>query len=184
MSLNDFADSRFSPYTMRRRPISGPIARMLFRGIVPALGTGSGVTGLLCFTTGSPLTGLEGPTGSELRIISLLLSPYLGMFLAAWLFIGSGIWRGVALLLGSAAVTCLGLFNVVKYWTIVPRPVPEKALTAFPLEQWALVGITLVLALVPGLLMRLGMNAFLKPGSEQRTAVGPEPENEGKGTPQ
>ncbi|ABK16585.1 hypothetical protein [Syntrophobacter fumaroxidans] len=183
MSLNDFADSRFSPYTMRRRPISGPIARMLFRGIVLALGTGSGVTVLLCFTTGSPLSGLENPTGSELGIVSLLLSPYLGMFLAAWLLIGSGIWRGAALLIGSAAVSGFGLFNVVKYWTIVPRPIPEKALTAFPLEQWALVGITLVLALVPGLLMRFGMNAFLKLRSEQKTAVGPEPGTEGKGWP-
>jgi len=161
MEVSNPGNSRFSATFMRRHPITGPIARFLYRGILLVLGTGLGVTGLLCFTTGSPLQAYDGLTWMILLVIALMFSPYLAMSVLAFLYIGSGAWRGLAILLGSLIMTGYGLINVLNYWYFAPRPVAIELLAAFPLKQWLVMAVTIALAFIPGILFFKGIEKLV-----------------------
>lgn len=166
--MGSFGESRFSATYMRRHPITGPIANNLFRGILGALTLGAGITGILCFTTGSPLQVPGGNTTQYLLTLALLQSPYLAMFVLAFMYIGSGIWRGIILLLGSVVIAGYGLFRVFYYWYLAPPPVALQAITAFAVQQWLVVAAAIVVAFLPGVLISSGLDRWAASGDKER----------------
>lgn len=149
--LNSGID-RFSDYKLRRSPVTGPILSKVFKGILTILAAGAGLTVLFMFNTGSPLNDMVSPPLPVYGIMALLLSPYVGLFSLSWYLTGGSIWRGMAALLGTLAVTGYGLYHVLDFWFFKPRPIQGQALIIFPLEQWAgLVAVTIV-AVVPGMI--------------------------------
>jgi hypothetical protein len=166
--MSSFGESRFSATYMRRHPITGSITNNLFRGIIGALTLGAGITGILSFATGNPLQVPGGTTTQYLLTLSLLLSPYLAMFVLAFMYIGSGIWRGIMLLLGSVAVAGYGLFKVFYYWYLAPPPVALKAITAFAVQQWLVVAASIIVAFLPGVLVGSGLDRWAASGDKDK----------------
>ena len=72
-----------SPYTMRRRPIRGPMMNSIWGALLFVLGAGLGVTALMLFTTASPLNELKDQAGRVWWIMALMISPYPGLFILA-----------------------------------------------------------------------------------------------------
>ncbi|MFH0783065.1 MAG: hypothetical protein V2B20_14105 [Pseudomonadota bacterium] len=158
--MSSFGENRFSAYYMRRHPITGPIAGNFFRGILGVLTLGSGITGILCFTTGNPLQFSEGNSLQFFLILTLLQSPYLAMFILAFMYVGSGIWRGLILFLGSVAIAGYGLFKVFYLWYLAPAPVAAKVFVVFPGQQWLVVAVTIIVAFLPSVLISSGLDRW------------------------
>jgi len=156
--MSSFGESRFSATYMRRHPISGSITNNLFLFFLGALTLGVGVIGILSFTTGNPLQVPGGATTQFFLTLSLLLSPYLAMLVLSFMYIGSGIWRRIVLLMGSVAVTGYGLFKVFYYWYLAPPPDAMKVIADFAVQQWLVVAASIVVAFSPGLLIGSGLD--------------------------
>jgi hypothetical protein len=156
------SDIWFSPYTMRRRPVSGPIVCVCFRGMVASLGAGMMATLLFGLSTNSPIGQDAGGMGSLLW----LLLPYIAMLVGAWWWTGAGVWRAVTFLGGCLALTGTGLYHVARVWFFVPPATARAELQHLELIQWAVIAGTLVAAIVPGLLIGRGIDRLAagKPG--------------------
>jgi hypothetical protein len=152
---------------MRRHPLRGPIAALFYSGIALSVGAGAGVTALLCLLSGSPLATLTGPALPPLLSAAWLLSAYLPLFVAGWILVGSGLWRGVVMLAASVIVSGVGLVLMVWHWFIAPRPVSALALYAVPLIQWVLVVLAIAAAVVPGILIGLALDRAASAARQQ-----------------
>ena len=151
-----------SPYTMRRRPIRGPMMNSIWGALFFVLGTGLGVTALMLFTTASPLNELKDQAGQVWWTMALMISPYPGLFIMALIFCGYKVVRSLIILAGTVVVTAYGLFQVGNLWFFAPRPINPDLLIQFPMLQWAGVAGTLILALVPGYLIGLLKDRVIK----------------------